>query len=137
MESIVILVVIGTSIWVLCDAISIGVKKGQVKGFGDMGPVGWFFACLLLWIVGFPLYLAKRSEFKIAQQRETSIGERNFAAPLPPPPPATFYIYLNDQVQGPFSHDQLQAILAVNTVSLDTSCCRLGTQEWLTIRSFI
>lgn len=59
------LIVIGSSIWVGFDASSIGVKKGLIKGFGDIGgPVMWFIACILLWIVAFPLYLAKRDEFK-------------------------------------------------------------------------
>lgn len=56
--------IIGTSIFVLVDAKTIGVKKGQISGMGNMGPFGWFFACLFLWIVGFPFYLAKRPEFK-------------------------------------------------------------------------
>jgi hypothetical protein len=58
------IIVIVTSIWVLIDAKTIGVKKGQIQGMGNIGPWGWFFVCLLLWIVGFPFYLAKRSEFK-------------------------------------------------------------------------
>jgi len=29
-----------------------------------MGVAGWFFSCLLLWIVAFPAYLAKRGEYK-------------------------------------------------------------------------
>lgn len=58
------LIVIGTSLWVLIDAKTIGVKKGQISGMGDMGPWGWFFVCLLLWIVGFPFYVAKRPEYK-------------------------------------------------------------------------
>jgi hypothetical protein len=58
------IIVIATSIWVLIDAKTIGVKKGQIQGMGNLGPSGWFFACLLLWIIGFPFYLAKRSEFK-------------------------------------------------------------------------
>jgi hypothetical protein len=58
------LLVIGTSIWVFFDANTIGVKKGQVSGTADMSPVGWLLACLLLWIIAFPLYLSKRSEFK-------------------------------------------------------------------------
>ena len=62
MEYLLFVVVIGSSIWVVADANSIGVRKG--KGFFDMGPWGWFFACLLLWIVAFPVYLAKRSEYK-------------------------------------------------------------------------
>jgi hypothetical protein len=64
LSAMIYLLVIGTSLWVLFDANSIGVKKGQIKGMGDMGPAGWFIVCLLLWIVGFPLYLAKRGEFK-------------------------------------------------------------------------
>ncbi len=31
---------------------------------GNMGPISWFLACLLIWIVAFPFYLAKRGEFK-------------------------------------------------------------------------
>ena len=58
------LVVIGTSIWVYFDAKSIGVRKGLVSGIADLGPGMWFIACLFLWIVSFPIYLAKRSEFK-------------------------------------------------------------------------
>lgn len=57
-------IVIATSIWVLVDAKTIGVKKGQIQGMGNLGPLGWFFGCLLLWIVCFPFYLAKRGEFK-------------------------------------------------------------------------
>ena len=63
-EQLVLLLVLGTSIWVLIDAKTIGVKKGQIKGMSDLGPWGWFFVCLLLWIVGFPFYLAKRGEYK-------------------------------------------------------------------------
>ena len=51
------LIVLGTSIWVLVDAKTIGVKKGQIEGSGNMGPWGWFFACVLLWIICFPFYL--------------------------------------------------------------------------------
>jgi hypothetical protein len=64
MQAIVGLIVIITSIWVLIDAKKIGVKKGQIKGLADIGPWGWFFVCLLLWIIGFPLYLLKRGELK-------------------------------------------------------------------------
>ena len=64
MDSIVLIIVLVTSIWVLVDAKTIGVKKGQITGVANMGPFGWFVVCLLLWIVGFPFYLAKRGEFK-------------------------------------------------------------------------
>ena len=68
---LVFLTVIGTSLWVLFDSVSIGVKKGGIKGFFDMGPAGWFFSCLLLWIVAFPVYLAKRNEYKQATAMDT------------------------------------------------------------------
>lgn len=64
MDYLGFVIVIGSSIWVVADAKTIGVQKGQVKGFSDLGPWGWFFACLLLWLVAFPIYLAKRSEYK-------------------------------------------------------------------------
>ncbi len=64
MGTVMLLIVIGTSLWVLYDAKKIGVKKGQIKGLANMGPWGWFFATLLIWIVGFPLYITKRGEFK-------------------------------------------------------------------------
>lgn len=64
MEYVFDLVSLGTSIWVLVDAKAIGVKKGQIKGLGNLGPWGWFSVCLLIWIVGFPFYLIKRLEYK-------------------------------------------------------------------------
>lgn len=75
--------VIGTSIWVAFDAQNIGVKTGQLGGgLLDMGCYGWFFLCLLLWIVGFPLYLIKRPEYiKInrgVQSSDKSISKKCF-----------------------------------------------------------
>lgn len=69
METYFWILIIATSIWVLFDAKKIGAKKGLVTGIANLGPWGWFFACLLLWIVGFPLYLAKRSSLKEAANR--------------------------------------------------------------------
>ncbi len=66
MAAVVLLVVIGTSIWVAIDASNIGAHKGLVKGLGNMGPAGWFVCSLLIWSIGFPVYLAKRSEIKAA-----------------------------------------------------------------------
>ena len=64
MGELILIIIVGTSIWVAIDASTIGVKKGQLKGMADLGPAGWFFVCLLIWIVGFPFYLAKRGELK-------------------------------------------------------------------------
>ena len=75
------LVIIATSIWVLIDAQTIGVKKGQIQGMGNMGPWGWFFVCLLLWIIGFPFYLAKRQEFKRINAGSQEAGETAASKP--------------------------------------------------------
>jgi len=48
MEGLFFLVIIGSSIWVLIDAKSIGVKKGQIGGMGNLGPWGWFFCMLII-----------------------------------------------------------------------------------------
>src|SRR4051794_27650182 len=61
---LILLIAFGTSLWAYFDSKSIGVKKGDLKGLADLGPGGWFWVCLLLWIVGFPMYLAKRGEMK-------------------------------------------------------------------------
>ena len=74
MDQLIIIVIVATSIWVFVDAKGIGARKGLQKGFFDLGPFGWFATCLLLWIVGFPVYLAKRSDIKkLASQTVTSI----------------------------------------------------------------
>ncbi len=65
-------IILGTSIWVFFDAKTIGVKKGQIQGIANIGPTGWFFSCLLLWIISFPLYIAKRPEFK---RINTNLGQ--------------------------------------------------------------
>lgn len=80
MGFVIVLIVLATSLWVLIDATSIGVKKGQIEGLGNMGPWGWFFACLGLWIIAFPMYLAKRGELKKLNQT-SSKPEDKMASP--------------------------------------------------------
>lgn len=75
------LFVLGTSIWVLFDAKTIGVRKGLVKGFFDMGPWGWFFSCLIFWIIAFPIYVAKRGEFK--RLNEGNFTQKKYQQPDP------------------------------------------------------
>jgi hypothetical protein len=49
--------------------------------FLDIGVASWFFACLLLWIVGFPMYLVVRPRH-VSRKQAT---ERVAAHPLPSP----------------------------------------------------
>jgi hypothetical protein len=64
-----VLVVVGSSIWVGLDAKQLGIRKGSAPGVLDASPFGWFCFTLLMWLVAFPLYLATRSRFKIAAQQ--------------------------------------------------------------------
>jgi len=53
---------------------------------------------------------------------------------LPPPPipsPATtFFLQIANQVEGPFTMDELGARREAGTISSDTMCCASGTEEW-------
>ena len=83
-------VVFGTSVWVLIDSRNIEIKQGSTKGFFNMGPTGWFLACLLCWIAAFPVYLIKRREHRlaVADGSERSSG-RTVRAPAALPTPTS------------------------------------------------
>jgi hypothetical protein len=55
----------------------------------------------------------------------------------PPPPPAKLYVYVNNETKGPFSMEQLKALLAVNTVTPETPCCREGSRDWQTVSTYV
>lgn len=83
MNILVLVIVVGTSIWMLVDAKNIGVRKGLVSSkLFDMGPVGWFFAGLLIWIVAFPCYLVKRAAYKQAVV-DIAAGKRTINEDVP------------------------------------------------------
>jgi hypothetical protein len=76
-ELLIILVFVGTSLWVLADASRIGARSGLLAAkaktgsvSADYGPGGWFALCLLLWIIAFPVYLSKRSKIIEAVEME-------------------------------------------------------------------
>jgi hypothetical protein len=60
--------------------------------------------------------------------------------PAIPPPPTkklSFFIYVNDQVKGPFSSAQINALMQMDSVTLTTPCCPEGSQDWQTVSDFI
>jgi hypothetical protein len=69
------MIVIGSSIWMAVDANDYGKRygvRGPSMAFGlprpgdqGAGPLPWFLFGFLLWIVGFPLYLVRRSKTPI------------------------------------------------------------------------
>jgi hypothetical protein len=64
---LMVLIVLGTSIWVYFDAKKLGATatgKWYSKKFEQWGPADWMIGCLLLWIICFPIYLIKRPGLK-------------------------------------------------------------------------
>jgi len=70
--------IILTSIWVLIDALVLGIKKTDEKSMMNMGAISWFICSLLLWIIVFPLYLVKRQQHLTAS-RKRAVGNRGLA----------------------------------------------------------
>lgn len=71
-----------TSIWVLIDALVLGIKKTNEKSMMNMGAASWFICSLLLWIIVFPLYLVKRQQH-LAASRNRAVGNRGLATACP------------------------------------------------------
>jgi Short C-terminal domain len=85
MFTLILLVVAGTSVWVAIDANNLGVQRGVLGGGAlDMGPGGWFFSCLLLWLLCFPLYLSTRPRY--LEILGTRRAPRSPTYPHPPNP---------------------------------------------------
>ena len=83
MAVIVLLLVLGTAIWAAIDSSKLGVRSGCLGGgFADIGPAGWFFGVLLLWIIGFPLYLVTRPKY-LARRTWVEDGRPMKGAPSP------------------------------------------------------
>jgi hypothetical protein len=61
MLSVILLVIAGSTIWVGFDAHGRDWSESNIA----RGPFAWVAACLLLWIVFFPAYLAQRSRFPV------------------------------------------------------------------------
>ena len=101
------LVVLASAIWMAVDASQLGYDKRDIRGLAAMGPVGWFFAGLLLWIVAFPLYLVKRGELKAAGEfRRQALAGGPAAGFLPQGYPPQGYPPAN-QPTTPLSADEV------------------------------
>ncbi|MCF7855657.1 MAG: hypothetical protein K9N51_12725 [Candidatus Pacebacteria bacterium] len=61
-----IITIIATSILVAIEANTVGAGSKtdlNTKGKKREGPVTWFFGCILLWIVAFPAWMARRTKY--------------------------------------------------------------------------
>lgn len=81
MFGILTLLVIISSIWVLVDASSHGIRKEHNVTWYQGGPIGWGLGSLLLWILVFPTYVSARSKL-IAATAETASGGRMKRCPM-------------------------------------------------------
>jgi hypothetical protein len=52
--------------------------------------------------------------------------------PLPLPAPLTrrFFVFIAEQVKGPYTIEQLQALHDASSITDDTPCCPEGTEAW-------
>ena len=76
-----VLVVIGTSVWVWHDADTHKIPISDSKPYSvNTGAWAWFGTCVVLWIVGFPYYLSRRSQV-LGQRARAHEAPRNFQAP--------------------------------------------------------
>ena len=83
-------------------------------------------------------------DFK-ADVKEHLEGSVREAASLPPPIPSRpvelpsegLYIHLNGESKGPFTVEQLKALLAVETITRDTLCCHEGAEAWQTVSAYV
>lgn len=75
MTPVILVVVIATSIWVAIDASTLGARHDRSLGMAGSSPAAWFFGCLLVWIVFFPLYLSQREKIRLAgEARQAQAG---------------------------------------------------------------
>ena len=58
---LLLLIVVGTTIWVGFDSAVNRVSMSSKSYYSSGTWLAWVLLCLLLWIVGFPLYLVRRS----------------------------------------------------------------------------
>lgn len=48
----------------------------------------------------------------------------------PPLAVKRYYVYLQNEVKGPYLHEQLLALYDTGTIKHDTQCCLEGTEQW-------
>jgi hypothetical protein len=98
LDLLVLLLVIGSSVWVGVDASNLGVRSGRLGGGSllDMSIASWVVCCLLLWIIAFPCYLAARGRYRtlnVAESRQPGASAlpanaTGWHTPTSPPAPA-------------------------------------------------
>lgn len=74
MGAAVIVIAVAGAAWAGLDAAKLGARRGRLGGgLLDQGPLTWFAACLLVWIVAFPCYLVIRPKLLAAAAPPTEL----------------------------------------------------------------
>lgn len=73
LDMLILIAVIASSIWVYVDAKQLNADTAMKNGASNLSPFGWMFFCLVLWVLGFPMYLFKRMQYK----RLNGLGSSN------------------------------------------------------------
>lgn len=73
---LIVLVVVGTSIWVLIDSAHLGARRDLRGGAAGTSPAAWFLGCLLVWIIVFPMYLVNRDKIATAARKWDGMTKR-------------------------------------------------------------
>lgn len=92
MTELLLLIVVGTSIWVALDAGQRDWSQSPVA----KGALGWFLLTLLLWIIFFPVYLSYRGQ----------APRKRGSAPPVSPAPAGWYPSASDPAQQRYWNGQ-------------------------------
>ncbi len=71
MSLIMLGTILGTAIVAAMEASKVGMKSDRSKG--TYSPTAWFFILMLIWIVGYPIYLYKRKYYGLANRLTAGI----------------------------------------------------------------
>lgn len=92
---LIVPLIAGVAVYI--DTSTIGIGKGQIRGFFNMGAGMWAVACFLFLIIALPAYLFKRNAYieVIAQLKAQAVLQQQQAQDSAtvdgvwPPPPQT------------------------------------------------
>jgi hypothetical protein len=62
------------------------------------------------------------------------------APPRPTPAPAKttpLYLYVDEELKGPYLADQIKGLLAENAITRETPCCHEGAPAWQTVADYV